>query len=78
MAKLVPVSELQPAFSNAMDYLYRKLSQGHPNEVFAMGKTANRFKEEFDCYAMWDQDWNWDVVGFKNDEQHVMFVLKWS
>lgn len=78
MAKLVPVADLQPAFSNAMDHLHRKLMHSHPHETITMGVAANHFKEEFDCYAMWDQAWNWDVVGFKNDEQHLMFVLKWS
>lgn len=75
MAKLVPVQDLQPAFNNAIAYLNREMRQ---NEIVSMGQLANRFKEEFDCYAMWDQAWNWDVVGFKNDEQHMMFVLKWS
>ena len=78
MAKIVPVQELQPAFDNAMAYLHRKLAHQYPTDTISMGKAANYFREEFDCYALWDQTWSWDVVGFKNDEQHMMFVLKWS
>lgn len=78
MSKLVPVQELQPAFDNAVEYLHRKLAHAYPSELMTVGNFARHFKEEFDCYALWDSNFNWDVVGFQNEEQHMMFVLKWS
>lgn len=79
MAKMVPVHELQPAFDNAIRHIHNRLSQARPRRhLSSMGQVANEFKAEFDCYALWDQNWAWETVGFKDDEQHMMFVLKWS
>lgn len=78
MAKLVPVNKLQPAFDNAMDHLYLKMKQTYSSDRITVGNTMNEFKQEFGCYLMHGQDWEWDVVGFKNEEQMTWFMLKWS
>lgn len=78
MAKLVPVNQLQPAFDNAMDYLYARMKQTYSYERITVGATIKEFKQEFDCYLMHGQDWEWDVVGFKDEQQLSWFMLKWS
>ena len=78
MAKLVPVEQLQPAFKHAMQHLYHQCVRMRPNEIISIGSTARHFKEEFDCYLIHGKDFDWESVGFKNDKQHLMFMLKWS
>ena len=78
MAKLIPVNQLQPAFDNAMDHLYRVMKQTYSSDRITVGATMNEFKKEFNCYLMHGQDWEWDVVGFKDEEQFTWFMLKWS
>jgi hypothetical protein len=78
MAKIVPVEELQPAFKNAMAHLHHECARRHPNEAITIGSTINYFKEEFDCYLFHGNNFDWESVGFKNDEQQLMFMLKWS
>ena len=78
MAKIVPVEELQPAFKNAMVHLYHECARRHPTETISIGSTIRHFKEEFDCYLFHDKNFDWESVGFKNDEHQLMFLLKWS
>ena len=78
MAKLVSVNQLQPAFDNAMDYLYARMKQTYSSDRITVGATIKEFKQEFDCYLMHGQDWEWDVVGFKDEQQLSWFMLKWS
>lgn len=78
MARMVSVDQLQPAFDNAMDHLYRRMSETFSSDRITVGATVREFNKEFDCYLMHDSDFEWDVVGFKNDEQQLMFMLKWS
>lgn len=78
MSRIVSIDELQPAFDNAMDHLYRRMGETFSKDRITVGETVRFFNREFDCYLMHDSNWDWDVVGFKNDEQHLMFVLKWS
>lgn len=78
MAKIVPINQLQPAFDNAMDHLYSRMKQTHSSDRITVGNTMNEFKQEFGCYLMHGQDWEWDVVGFKDEEQMTWFMLKWS
>jgi hypothetical protein len=78
MAKIVPIEELQPAFKHAMDHLYHQCVRIRPNEPISIGSTIRYFQEEFDCYLMHDTMYNWESVGFKNEEQQLMFMLKWS
>lgn len=78
MAKMVKIPDLQPAFDNASRHLYNRMRQTYSNERITMGNTANAWKELYDCYLLWDSNWNWDVVGFKDEQQELMFRLKWS
>lgn len=78
MAKIVPVIELQPAFDNAMDYLHNRMQQTYSSDKITVGNTIKEFKQEFDCYLMLNKDWDWDVVGFKDEKQMSWFILKWS
>ena len=78
MAKMVPVDQLYPAFDNAMVHLYLKMKQTYSSDKITVGNTLKEFKQEFDCYLMHGQDWEWDAVGFKNEEQLSWFILKWS
>lgn len=75
---MVSVDQLQPAFDNAMVHLYLKMKKTYSPDRITVGNTVREFKQEFDCYLIHGKDWEWDIVGFKNDEQHMMFVLKWS
>ena len=72
MAKIVPIEELQPAFENAMWNMLRETDANSVSEVI------KEWHKTYNCYLLHDSDFNWESVGFKNDEQELMFVLKWS
>jgi hypothetical protein len=72
MATIVPVSQLQPAFDNAMDQLIRAA------DVKTVGDALRKWKEHYDCYLIHDSDFVWESVGFKDEEQLSWFMLKWS
>ena len=78
MAKIVPINQLQPAFDNAMVHLHLKMKQTYSSDRITVGNTINEFKKEFDCYVLLGKDWEWDVVGFKDEQQMSWFILKWS
>lgn len=78
MAKIVPIEQLQPAFRHAMQHLYRECVHRRPAEIISVGSTIRHFKEEFDCYLFHGQNFDWESVGFKDEEQQLMFMLKWS
>lgn len=72
MAIIIPVDQLQPAFRNALDHLYGN------GQLSTVGQTVREWRTHFDCYLLHDKEWNWEAVGFKNEQQHTMFILKWS
>ncbi len=73
MAKIVPVEELQPAFEHAMTNIMRSDDKTH-----TIGHMMAAWKKHYDCYLLHDKEFGWESVGFKNEEQQLMFMLKWS
>lgn len=74
MAVIIPVEQLAPAFENAMDDLRRNNIEGFRT----VGHMMAAWKKYYDCYLLHDQFYNWESVGFKNEEQFTWFMLKWS
>ena len=72
MAMMISVGDLEPAFRNAMNNLLIN------HEVDTVGKMCRVWKEVYDCYLLHDSDLVWDVVGFKDEKQATLFVLKWT
>lgn len=72
MATIVPVNQLQPAFKHALDHLYNE------HRMVTVSEAVRKWKEHYDCYLFHSKDWAWESVGFKNEEQQLMFILKWS
>ena len=74
MAVIIPIEQLEPAFNNAME----ELRHQYRSEVVTVGSAARKWKEHYDCYLFHDALFNWESIGFKDNEQHAWFVLKWS
>lgn len=60
------------AFKNAIKWLHEH------RDVSSVGDTINAFKTEFNGYVFLDNNWDWDVVMFANDQDATMFVMRFS
>ena len=74
MAKIVPVKELEPAFSNAMRAL---ISECGP-DIMTMANTMAQWQKHYNSYILHDENFGWEVVAFKSEQDQVMFMLKWG
>lgn len=74
MAVIIPVDQLEPAFTNAMQALFDYYKVDSPT----IGSAIKRWHEHYDCYLFHDAFYSWESVGFKNEQQMSWFILKWS
>lgn len=74
MAKIVPVKELEPAFSNAMRALIAECGP----DIMTMSNTMNFWTNKYGSYILHDENFGWEVVAFKSEQDQVMFMLKWG
>lgn len=68
----IPVKDLEPAFDNAMHWLYKTY------KVETVGDAVRWFKIAFNAYVFHDEIFLWEYVVFPSDEDATMFVLKFS
>lgn len=74
MAKIVPVKELQPAFKNAMTALLND----HGVAIMTVANTMNFWTNKYGSYLLHDDQFGWEVVAFKSEQDQIMFMLKWG
>ena len=71
---MVKIRDMQPAFTNAM----RALIANCEPSVMSMAHTMNVWKDNYDSYILHDENFNWEAVAFKTEQDQVMFMLKWG
>lgn len=74
MAKIVSVAQLQPAFDNAMRALITECGP----DIMSVGNTMTQWKQHYNSYILHDENFGWDVVAFKSEQDQIMFMLKWG